>query len=366
MKIKFADLSKIHSLIKHKLLKSFNISLKNSNFIGGKNVSRFEKNFARRNKVKYCTSVANGTDALFITLKSLKIKPGDEIIVPAHSWISTSEAVTLAGAKVKFCDVSKKTFNIDDNQIEKNISKRTIGIIAVHLYGNPANMLNIMKIAKKNKLWVVEDCAQAHFAKINNKYIGSFGDMAAFSFYPGKNLGALGDGGAILTNNKKLFDFAYKFSRHGSRVKHNHEFEGMNSRLDAIQAEFLNIKLLHYSKVQKIREYNSKLYNEKINNKYIQKPFINKKFKHVYHQYVIKSKYRDKLRKYLSNFGIETRILYPYSLPFLKAYKDKHFTKNHFPNAYENQTQILSLPNDPSITRKQILYIINKINYFKI
>tara|TARA_Y100000389_G_C17435204_1_gene505067 strand:+ start:539 stop:1639 length:1101 start_codon:yes stop_codon:yes gene_type:complete len=366
MKVKFADLSVVHNFLRKKFISSFKTSLKNSDFIGGKNVSKFEKNFAKINNSKFCTSVANGTDALFVSLKTLGIKKNDEVIVPAHSWISTSEVISLAGGKVKFCDVSAKTFNIDPKQIEKMISNKTVGIIAVHLYGNPADMLSIKKIAKKYKLWIIEDCAQAHFAQINKKKIGNFGDMAAFSFYPGKNLGALGDAGAIVTNNKKHYEFAYMFARHGSKIKHKHKFEGINSRLDSVQAEFLNIKLSNFKKIQSLRDRNSIYYNDYIKNKLIEKPHINKNFKHAWHQYVIKSKYRDQLKKYLYEKGIETRIVYPVSLPFLEPYKYLGHKETDFPNAFDNQNKILSLPNDPSLKRDKIFYIIKQINNFKI
>ena len=366
MKIKFADLSVVHNFLRKKFISSFKTSLKNSDFIGGKNVLKFEKNFAKINNSKFCTSVANGTDALFVSLKTLGIKKNDEVIVPAHSWISTSEVISLAGGKVKFCDVSAKTFNIDPKQIEKMISNKTVGIIAVHLYGNPADMASIKKIAKKYKLWIIEDCAQAHFAEINRKKIGNFGDIATFSFFPGKNLGALGDAGAILTNNKKYYKFAYKFSRHGSLTKHQHEFEGVNSRLDSMQANFLNIKLSSHKKFQSLREKNAIYYNKYIQNKLIKKPFVDKNFKHAWHQYVVKTKYRDQLKQYLKSKGIETRVIYPVSLPFLKPYKYLNHTKKDFPNAYQNQNEILSLPIDPSINKNQISYVVKQVNNFRI
>jgi dTDP-4-amino-4,6-dideoxygalactose transaminase len=364
MKINFSDLSKFHKKIENKLIKSFKTSLKNSNFIGGKSVSSFENNFKIKNKSKYCTSVANGTDAIFIALKALNLKYGQEVIVPAHSWISSSEVVTLAGGKVKFCDICPETFNIDHKKIHKLINKNTAGIIAVHLYGHPANMIQINKIAKQNKLWVIEDCAQAHFSKIGKTNVGNFGDIATFSFFPGKNLGALGDAGVIVTNKKKYYNFAYRFSRHGSIKKHQHEFEGTNSRLDSIQAEFLNIKLSYYKKNQALRILNTNLYNNKINHPLIKKPTVKKNFTHTWHQYVIKTKYRDKLRKYLSKYGIETKIIYPNSLPFLKAYRRFNYEHSEFPIAYKHQNEILSLPNDSSVTLKEINFIINKINNF--
>ena len=364
MIIKFADLYGEHKLIKKKIINLFKLNLKKSNFIGGIKVKDFEKKFKKINESKYFNSTGNGTDAIFIALKALKLKADDEVIVPAHTWISSSETVTAAGGKVIFCDVCPKTYNIDVNKIEKLIKKKTVGIIAVHLYGNPADMVAIKKIAKKYKLWVIEDCAQAHFATINGKKVGNFGEIGTFSFFPGKNLGALGDAGGITTNKKKLYAFMYKYSRHGSVIKHKHEFEGINSRLDAIQADFLTLKLNYFKKFQKMRENNSFFYQNKITNPKIIKPQVTEKAKHAWHHYVIKCKTRDDLKKYLANYGIETKVNYPVSLPFLKAYK--HFKKKikNFPNAYENQRTILSLPNYPTLKKKELEYIVKIINSY--
>ena len=364
MRIRFGDLYGEHKIIEDKLVKLFKKNLKNSSFIGGESVKEFEEKFKKANDSKFFNSVANGTDAIFIALKSLKIKPGDEVIVPAHTWISSSEAVTAAGGKVVFCDVNQNDFNIDPSKIKSLINKKTVGIIAVHLYGYPADMFAIKKIATMKKLWIIEDCAQEHFASINSKKVGNFGDIGTFSFFPGKNFGALGDAGGMTTNKKSLYNFIYKYSRHGSAKKNKHEFEGINSRLDTIQADFLSLKLDYCTKFQKMREKNSFFYQEKITNPKIIKPKVNKKIKSAWHHYVIKCKSRDDLKKYLSDHGIETRINYPVSLPFLKAYRHYRHTIKDFPNAYENQQTIISLPNQPTLNKKEIDYVTKIINKY--
>ena len=364
MKIRFGDLYGEHKLIENKLIKLFKKNLKNSSFIGGSQVKDFENKYKLINNSKFFTSVGNGTDAIFIALKALKIKPGDEVIVPAHTWISTSETVTAAGGKVVFCDVCENTFNIDVKKISKLINRRTVGIIAVHLYGHPADMTEIKRISKKKKLWVIEDCAQAHLATINNKNVGNFGDIGTFSFFPGKNFGALGDAGGIVTNNKRLYDYMYKYSRHGSMNKNKHEFEGINSRLDTIQADFLNLKLDYFNKFQKLRKENSEYYQKNISNIKIVKPLVKNNVEHAWHHYVVKCKERDKLKDYLAKNGIETRVNYPVSLPFLKAYKRYNHKIGHFPIAYNNQKSILSLPNQPALTKKAREYIVEIINKF--
>jgi dTDP-4-amino-4,6-dideoxygalactose transaminase len=364
MKIKFGDLYKEHKFIENKLINLFKENLKNSSFIGGEKVKNFEKKYKKLNGSKFFNSTANGTDSILIALKALKIKQGHEVIVPAHTWISTSESVTNAGGKVVFCDVCPKTFNIDTSKIQKLIGNKTAGIIAVHLYGNPADMFEINKIAKKKKLWVIEDCAQAHFASIQGKKVGNFGNIGTFSFFPGKNLGALGDAGGMVTNSKKLFNFIYKYSRHGSAKKGKHEFEGINSRLDTIQADFLKLKLQNFISIQKKREKISNYYQQNIQNSKIIKPHINKNVKHAWHRYVIKCQTRNHLKNYLLEHGIETAINYPVSLPFLRAYKNFRHTKEEFPIAFENQRTILSLPNHPMILKKEMEYLVKIINKY--
>ena len=257
--IKFNNLNHYHSKIKYKLHRVLKKSIENSSFISGDEVKKFENNFKKLNHSKHCISCGNGSDALLMAIKALGIKPGDEVIVTALSWIASSAAITSAGGKIVFCDIENNGFNIDPKLIEKKITKKTVGIIAVHLYGYPADMIKIIKIVKKYKLWCIEDSAQAHLAEIKGKKVGNFGDIGTFSFFPGKNFGALGDAGCIVTNNKSLARKVRLIANHGG--KGLHLLEGINSRMDAIQAGFLNIKIKDIKKQTQKRISHAKLYD---------------------------------------------------------------------------------------------------------
>ena len=363
-KIKFNNLSKLHYKIENNLLRVLKKSIANSGFIGGSEVVKFENNFKRLNKSKFCISCGNGSDALFIAMKALGIKSGDEVIVTSFSWIASSAAITMAGGKVVFCDIEKNGFNIDPNLIEKKITKKTKGIIAVHLYGYPADMKKITRISKKNKLWVVEDCAQAHLAEINSKKVGNFGSFGTFSFFPGKNLGALGDAGCLVTNSRALAHRARLIANHGG--KGLHLLEGINSRMDSIQASFLNIKMKYIKQDTQKRIRNAKVYNsilKKIPD--IQTPIIPKNIKAVYHQYTIKTHKRNELKSFLESNGIETQIHYKQPLIQMKAYKYlKLNTKKDFPNSKNISKEILSLPVSSDKNIEQIKYIGKLINKF--
>ena len=245
IKVPFADLYAQYLCIKPGIDAAIAQVIKRSAFIRGPFLDAFEKDFAKLMGVPHCVSCANGTDALYISMRALGLKPGDEVVTTAHSWIATSETITQAGGQVVFCDTDRDTFTIDPAQIEAKITPRTVGIIPVHLYGQPADMGAIMAIAKKRRLWVLEDCAQAHLARFDGKTVGTFGNAAAFSFYPGKNLGAMGDAGAIVTSSGPLAEHAAMFARHGGLVKGDHRIEGINSRLDGLQAAILSVTLKH-------------------------------------------------------------------------------------------------------------------------
>jgi dTDP-4-amino-4,6-dideoxygalactose transaminase len=298
-------------------------------------------------------------------MKALGLSQGDEVITTAHSWISTSETITQAGGRVVFVDTEEDTFTIDPLLIEQKITPRTKGIIPVHLFGQPADMEPITKIAKKHGLWVIEDCAQAHLSNYRGKMVGTLGDVASFSFYPGKNLGAYGDAGAIITDDSALAHKMTCFARHGGLRKGEHEIEGINSRLDGIQAAVLSVKLQYLA--------NWTIARQKIGEKYtlsldgvgdIVTPVVRSGGTHVYHLYVIKTKTRDLLAKYLKSFGIPTVINYPTALPFLKAYQYLGHSPADFPIAYGNQSDILSLPIYPELTDEQFDYIVKKIKSF--
>jgi dTDP-4-amino-4,6-dideoxygalactose transaminase len=365
MNVPFNDLYSQYLSLKPEIDEAIARTIKNSGFIRGPEVEVFEENFAELMGVPHCVSCANGTDALYIGMHALGVKPGDEIIVPAHSWISTAATVTQAGGTVVFCDTRDEDFTIDVKAIEKKITDKTVGIIPVHLCGNPAQMDELMRIAKKYRLWVIEDCAQAHLATFDGRKVGQFGDIATFSFYPGKNLGAMGDAGALVTHDGQLARRAARFARHGGLVKGSHEIEGINSRLDGLQAAILNVKLPH------LRDWTQK--RQKIANTYFEQladiaeltlPQIDCRATPVWHLFVIRSQKRDEMRAFLSENGIETVINYPVALPFLAAYQHQGNRKEDFPRAYQHQGEILSLPVFPDMTTDQIIYTTTKLKDF--
>ena len=261
-KVPLVDLYAQYMSIKKDVDNAIENVIVNSNFIRGQTVEQFEKEFAALVDAQHCVSCGNGTDALYIVMKALGVGDGDEVIVPAMSWISSSETVTQAGGKVVFCDIDSQTNTISPEQLEGLITERTVGIIPVHLYGHPAPMVEIMEIANSYNLWVLEDCAQAHLSKVGGQCVGTFGIAGTYSFYPGKNLGAMGDGGAIVTNDSALADKMAKFARHGGLVKHQHEIEGINSRLDGMQAAILRAKLPHLPTWTERRRYLADRYTE--------------------------------------------------------------------------------------------------------
>jgi dTDP-4-amino-4,6-dideoxygalactose transaminase len=360
MKISFVDLIAQYSSIKREIDNAIMNVINDSAFIGGKYLKSFEQNFTAYIGARHCIGVGNGTDALFVALKVLGIGQGDEVITAANSFIATSEAITMSNAHVVFADCDKKTFNIDPIKIEQCITDRTKAIIPVHLYGQPAEMNGIMEIAKKHNLFVIEDAAQAHGAEYRGRKIGTFGNMACFSFFPGKNLGAYGDGGAIVTNDDDLAQKARMFANHGRLEKYNHEFEGVNSRLDSLQAAILDVKLKYLESWNQRRREIAGMYTENLKNAVMcpnQLPDV----KHVYHLYVIRVKNRDKVKTALQEKGIATGIHYPIPLPFLKAYSYLGHKPDDFPIAYSLKDEILSLPIHGDMTDDQVEYVITQL-----
>src|SRR5262245_20806517 len=292
-----------------------------SAFIRGPHVDAFEEQFAAAIGARHCVSCANGTDALYIAMRALGLKAGDEVITTAHSWISTTETITQAGGKVVFCDTDRDTFTIDATRLSDLITPRTVGIIPVHLYGQPADMDPILALAKRHGLWVVEDSAQAHLAQYKGRTVGTLGAVATFSFYPGKNLGAFGDAGAIITNDLALARKMARFARHGALAKHDHEVEGINSRLDGLQAAVLSVKVRHLPSWTKARQAIASAYGSELGSiPEITTPLVTADRQHVYHLYVIRHDDRDCLVNHLKARGVHTGIHYPVALPFLKAY----------------------------------------------
>jgi dTDP-4-amino-4,6-dideoxygalactose transaminase len=359
MKVPFVDLHAQYLSIKAEIDSAIAEVIAESAFIRGRHVDAFERAWSETLKVKHCVSCANGTDALYIAMRGLGIKPGDEVITTAHSWIATSETITQAGGRVVFCDTRKGTFNIDPGLIEAKITKATVGIIPVHLCGQPADMDEIMAIAKKHNLWVIEDCAQAHLASYKGKLVGTFGSAATFSFYPGKNLGAYGDAGCIVTNDDRLADWTTTFARHGG--KGEHVMEGINSRMDGMQAAILNVKLPHLPAWTTARRRIAARYNELLSGMdNLATPKVAGDRSHVYHLYVVATDQRDLLKKKLGDAGITTSLNYPKALPFYPAYSYLGHKPTDFPAAYRNQSRILSFPIYPEMTDDMIQYVANQ------
>ena len=363
MKVPFVDLYAQYQTIRSEVDAAVAEVIAESAFVRGRHVESFEQAWARTLGVRHCVSCANGTDALYITMRGLRLKPGDEVVTTAHSWIATSETITQAGGRVVFCDTDSDTFTINPDLIESKITSRTVGIIPVHLYGQSADMDAIMAIAAKHKLWVIEDCAQAHLAQFNGRLVGTFGNAATFSFYPGKNLGAYGDAGCIVTNDDSLADWTATFARHGG--KGDHVMEGINSRLDGLQAAILNVKLPHLADWTEARRRVATRYDELLSGiGDIVTPKIGPGRDHVYHLYVIRTEKRDALKKRLGDAGIATVLNYPKALPFYPAYAYLGHHPTDFPVAYRNQHEILSFPIYPEMNEFQLDYVRNEVAAF--
>jgi dTDP-4-amino-4,6-dideoxygalactose transaminase len=288
-----------------------------------------------------------------------------EVITSAHSWISTSESITQAGGTVVFCDTDSDTFTIDPAQIEAKITPRTVGIIPVHLYGQPADMDAIMAIARKHGLWVIEDCAQAHLARYKGRTVGTFGNAATFSFYPGKNLGAMGDAGAIVTADARLAERMAMYARHGGLFKGDHQMEGINSRLDGLQAAILSVKLPHLPAWTRARQQWAAAYAETLGEvEGLGLPTVAEGREHVYHLYVVRHPERAALATHLHEADIQTVVNYPLALPFLPAYRRFRHASHEFPNAHANQSTILSLPLYPEMRYEQQQHVVDTIKRF--
>jgi len=363
--IPFVDLKAQYQSIKTEIDMAIQNVIDETAFINGKYVQKFEEEYAQRYGVKHVISCANGTDAIYITLKALGVGSGDEVITTALSWISTSETITQAGAKVVFVDIDPDYYTIDTGKIEEKITSNTKAIIPVHLYGQPANMDKIRTIAEKHSIYVIEDCAQAHFAQWKGQNVGTFGIAGTFSFFPGKNLGAYGDAGGIISNDNDFVKKARLFANHGALKKHFHEIEGINSRLDGMQAAILSVKLKYIQEWNNKRLQNALRYNELLSAvDGIITPSIHPDVKHIFHLYVIRTEQRDNLQAHLEKLGISTGVHYPTALPFLKAYEYLGHRPDDFPVAYQYQKDILSLPMFPELTVEQIRYVTEKIKEF--
>jgi len=365
--MKFLDLSSQYELIKKEVDQAIKRVLSSGVFIGGEEVEEFEKEFAKFCGTKYAIGVNSGTDALFLSLKVLGIGSGDEVITTPFTFIATAEAIINCNAKPVFVDINPNTFNIDASKIEKAINKRTKAIIPVHLFGQMADMDEIIRIAKKYNLYVIEDAAQAVGAEYKGKKAGSIGSLGCFSFFPSKNLGAMGDGGMIVTNDKKFADKVRLLKNHGSspREKYLNLIIGTNSRLDEIQAAVLRIKLKYLLRWNEERLKKAEYYNKNLKEvKDVITPTLKSGKEHVFNQYVVRVKKRDELKDYLEKNGISTMIYYPLSLHLQPALSYLGYKKGDFPETEKVTKEVLSLPIYPEISGENLNEIISEINNF--
>jgi len=365
MAVPFLDLVLQYHAIKDDVLSSMTEVMSKANFILGHQVSEFENNFASYVECQYAIGVASGLDALKLGLKVLGVSQGDQVITTANTFIASALAINAVGATPVLVDVELDTFNMDPNKLESAINAKTKAIMPVHLYGQPVNQDEIMRIAKKYDLSIVEDASQAHGAKYKGKRVGSFGDLAAFSLYPGKNLGAYGDGGIVTTNNQVLAEKLKSYRNYGSAKKYYHEVLGENSRLDTIQAAVLNVKLPQLGSWNEKRREVARVYNGKLSGiGDIITPKMAQESEHVFHLYVIRTKQRDDLAKYLNEKGIGNIIHYPIPIHLQEAYQDYSWQRGDFPNTERLANEILSLPMYPDLTLEQLDEVVTTIKTF--
>ena len=360
--VPFLDLQKVNARFYQQIDNSISSVLNNGQYIRAKEYELFTKEFAEYCGVKYCVGVANGLDALTLIIKGYGFGNGDEIIVPANTFIASILAITLAGCTPVLVEPSIDTYNIDSSLIESKITKNTKAIMAVHLYGQAAEMEQIIEIAHKHNLKVIEDAAQAHGAVYNGIKTGNLGDAAGFSFYPGKNLGALGDGGAVVTNDEQLYKSVQALSNYGSDIKYHHIFKGVNSRLDEMQAAILRVKLKYLDEDNKIRRDIAEYYCQNIVNDKVILPKNYDKSSHVYHIFAVRTKERDKFRAYLNENGIQTIIHYP--TPPHKQLAYKELNGLYLPITEEIANTEVSLPMSPVMTAQEVQQVVEVVNEY--
>ena len=361
MQIPLVDLKAQYATIKTEVDQAIASVIADTAFIAGKYAKKFEEEFAVYAGIKHCIGCGNGTDALELALGAVGVGPGDEVLVPALTWVSSAICATSVGAKPVFVDMLPDLYTMDPSKIEAKITSRTKAIIPVHLYGLPAEMDEIVAIARKHKLAVIEDCAQAHGATYKGRKVGTMGDIACFSFFPGKNLGAYGDAGALCTNDDRLAVKARKIANYGGLVRHEHEFAGRNSRLDGLQGSILSVKLKYLPKWTEDRQRHAATYTSLLADAGIQLPKIPTGSTHVFHLYVIQIDNRDAVRAKMHERGISAEIHYPVALPFIKAFENLGCKPQDYPVAQRQTSRILSLPIYPELTREMIEYITSNL-----
>lgn len=354
--VPMVDLKKQFQGIKEEVLDIFIEILESSQYILGQKVSEFERKVANYHSIREAIGVASGTDALHLSIDALGIGKGEEVITTPFTFIATAEAILYVGATPVFVDIEPDTLNIDVSQIEANITKKTKAILPVHLFGHPADMINILDIAKKYRLKIIEDCAQSFGAEVNGKKAGSLGDAGCFSFYPSKNLGGYGDGGMVILNDSGVADTIRELRNHGSKGSYRHKRVGFNSRLDEIQAGILLVKLLHLDKYNIKRRQNAALYNNLLSDK-VRCPVEKQGAYHVFHQYTIISNKRDEIHQRLKENGISSVVYYPVPLHLQEALKFLGYQKGDFPVAEKAAREVLSLPMYPELEESTIIEI---------
>jgi len=359
MQVDFMDIRKQDSDISEGIETAIKKVINSTSFILGKEVKNFEDEFAKYCSVKYAVGVGNGTEALHLALLALGVGTGDEVITTSNTYIATALAISFTGARPVFLDADPVTYNIDVAKIERAITKKTKALLPVHLYGQPADMDIILSIAKKRGLKVLEDAAQAHGAEYKGKKTGGLGDVAAFSFYPGKNLGAYGDGGIITTNDKNIYENLLLLRDYGRKSKYEHIIKGYNSRLDSMQAAVLSVKLKKLDKWNDARRENAAKYNGLFSssNSDIITPKEMPYARHVYHQYVIRVPNRDKVVEEMKKRGVTLLVHYPIPAPLQEAYKDSGHKKGDFPVSEKLSEQVISLPIYPGLTKQEVEYV---------
>ncbi|MEQ8554294.1 MAG: DegT/DnrJ/EryC1/StrS family aminotransferase [Cyclobacteriaceae bacterium] len=365
LQIKMVDLHRQYLEIKQEIDKEIEKVIEDTSFINGPSVNEFVENLASWNGTKYVIPCANGTDGLQIALMALDLKQADEVLVPAFTYIATVEVICLLGLKPVFVDVDPRTFNLDVNCLEKRISNKTKAIVPVHLYGQCADMRVINEISDKYGIYVIEDLAQAIGAEIDGVKTGNFGSIGVTSFFPSKNLGCFGDGGAIFTNDDRLAERLYCIANHGQKEKYYHEIVGVNSRLDTLQAAILKVKLTKLDSYIAGRQGVAQVYDLELGDiTEIEIPFRYKESTHVFHQYTIRVKngQREGLKKYLGDLGIPSMIYYPLSIPEQNAYKEYRDIEFGVSEVLSNE--VLSLPMHPHLTSEEIRYICQSIKKY--
>jgi dTDP-4-amino-4,6-dideoxygalactose transaminase len=365
VQIPFNDIKSGYLSIESEINEAIAQVLAGGQFVGGSFVKAFEEQFASYIGVKHCINTGNGTDSLFAMLKCIGVGPDDEVLTPAWSWISTSETISLTGATPVFVDADAATYNISGSESEKKITSKTKALLAVHLYGQSCDLEKLQFVCSKNNLVLLEDCAQSHGARHQDKMVGTLGSISSFSFYPTKNLGALGDAGCLLTNDDDLAVNLRRFVNHGGLKKDEHLFEGINSRMDALQAAILCVKLDHLEKWNKRRNTIAQHYQSKLGTlDWLTLPTAEENNKHTYHLFVVRCKKRNELKTFLETQGINTIIHYPTALPFEPSYSRFNYKLSDFPVAAQLQNEVLSLPCYPEMTDEMVEYICATIKKF--